>query len=90
MLQASKHEGFQLHHVSPRVPRRKEQKEQLQVGPGVMGQESQKVFVAVALLSTGSEGSWEEAKGIQAVSGGQWELGKVPEPWQCPQLAFSR
>lgn len=55
-----------------------------------MGEEPQKVFVAVALLSTGSVGSWEEAKGIQAVSGGQWEIGKVPEPWQCPQLAFSR
>lgn len=80
MLQASKHEGFQLHHVSPRVPRREERKEQLQVGPGVMGQEPQKVFV----------GSWEEAKRIQAMSGGQWELGKVPEPWWCPQLAFSR
>lgn len=69
LLQASKHEVFQLHRVSPSVPRREELKEQLQVGPGVMGQESQKVFVAVALLSTGSVGSWEEAKGIQAVSG---------------------
>lgn len=35
-----------------------------------MGQESQKVFLAVALLSAGSVGSWEEAKRIQAVGGG--------------------
>lgn len=94
LLQASKHEVFQLYRVSPRVPRREELKEQLQMGPGVTGQESQKVFVAVALLSTGSVGSWEEAKGIQAQDAGgggcQWELGKVPEPWRCPQLAFSR